>query len=403
MTEKEKNKDSKTEAVNEEDDSYKNSQESRIKRIEDIFFFILNNPKGVNNSQLFEQFKDSFRDKTSADGRHTAIRRIIGILDLLQTNTDFNDYFETNFYDKTHTVKFKAQLTKEQVLYLSKLILSSRTLDYDDAMEIITPLMTLLDEDDRPTIKRDCEGYARVRKNRNFDFLQRRNPLERIWVIEHCISQRQLIQFDYIKNNRREYNEEKEAYEIPEIHVVMKPLHVLFDNYYFYVIGLIESSDGNRTEYGSYRIDWIKEQPLGEQIANKENVNYIPDKDIVVAENQKLRDAIPTDNTERDLKSANANQGVKKTIVFNYYGFYEYVKDRFPQAEFKKLDEESKRFGFPVNRVHLTVNYSDSVIRWLLSQSPILKVIGPDKVVKDVKARLEKSLSQYSDLPKTHK
>lgn len=112
-----------------------------------------------------------------------------------------------------------------------------------------------------------------------------------------------------------------------------------------------------------------------------------------------------TDSAQPDPKvgarrrlQAYGYRGKTIKIQFEYYGLLEYVYDRFPTAHvLRYLPGKHNPWPFRVAVVEMDVEYSTGIRMWLITQSPILKVIAPQNVVADVKAHLKLALARYEE------
>lgn len=104
------------------------------------------------------------------------------------------------------------------------------------------------------------------------------------------------------------------------------------------------------------------------------------------------------DHSIEDQRNVYAYQGKETTITFKYYGFLEYLLDKFPQAEVLSTLDEPNQFDFPVTKISLKVNYSDGVKLWLLGETPIIKILGPHSIALDIAQTLQKRVESYQDI-----
>lgn len=233
------------------------TKEMRMKRTVDIFFYLLENePK--TNAEILEYFDKSFSSSNSKKSKQKAITRIIDNLNLINSESlFFNDFFAFETINKRkHTVILKNKLNQKQILLLIKLLISSRALNKTETTAIIESFKNMITDKDKEVVQ------ASIYENLlNEPYISDGSPrLDRLWALEKCIREQKRIQFDYVNH---------EPHERPLMyHVTMQPLHVLFDNYYLFLVGYARNDGDEDTEakIQTYRLDWIREQPNKKQL-----------------------------------------------------------------------------------------------------------------------------------------
>jgi len=274
----------------------------------------------------------------------------------------WNEFFELKSNDKyEYTINQKYMLNKEQVLFLSKLVVASRALNPDEFPEVINKMLSMINRDERKVIS---SSIATERTTTTF--IDDKSPrLDKIWQLEKYISEKKRIRFQYV------FYEEAENFRIDTIELL--PTHTFFDNYYFFLVGY----DGK--EYKTFRIDWMKNtEEISNKISNRNRSTW-------------------HDHGQETQRDAFGYMGKKTRIKFEYYGYIGYVKDKFPSCRVvKKLDKENP-FPFSVNELEIEVNYSWGVKLWLLSQSTILRVTSPEYIADDIKKTLQNSSKLYDE------
>lgn len=360
------------------------SKEARIKRTVDIFFYLLEH-EPQTNAQILEQFKSTFSKGSSTKSNQKAITRVMDNLNMINSeSTLFNDFFTfEKINSSTHTVKLNRKLNEQQILLLSKLLLSSRALNQAETKSIIKNMENTIDVEDREVVK------AAIDENKlNEPYLSNKSDrLTRLWVLEKCIHNSKRITFDYINH---------EPSKTPQVeHVTMLPKHVLFDNYYLFLVGYskIKAENGEfKVERRTYRLDWMQKANIKVTKENQTDDEAIQ----IVKETIEVNDRI--DHSLEDRKNVFAYQGKETTITFKYYGYLEYLKDKFPQADVLSVLNEPNQFDFPVTKISLKVNYSDGVKLWLLGETPIIKILDPYPIALDIAQTLKRRVDSYQDI-----
>ncbi|GEO57477.1 helix-turn-helix transcriptional regulator [Companilactobacillus bobalius] len=254
---------------------------------------------------------------------------------------------------------------QKEILVLTKLLVANRALNNTETVDLSNHLLNLLANRAKKNVK-NTVLEAKLKKS----FISEKDGrIDFIWELENNISNYTEIEFDYIN---KEFNNDP----IITREKIM-PVHLLFNNYYFFLRGF----NLDKEEYKTYRIDWIKDKKVSE-----------------LGKNTKLYRSIMEDHEQINQKNILAYEGEQKTITFEYHGYINYVLDKFPSAIVLHKDlKKDNEFDFPVSEIQISVNYSDGVKMWLLSEAPILKIIGPESVKNDMKNLLKKSLNLYDE------
>ena len=225
----------------------------------------------------------------------------------------------------------KKSLTNEEILAISKIILESRAFNKNETDNLIDKLINQMSGNDRNIIK-DLISNERF----NYIPLQHgKDLLSVIWNLAQSVKNQKWLCLNYTtkSNEGRKYN--------------VKPLSIMFSEYYFYLIAYIE----DREEYPAiFRIDRITEI---KDINKKFKINY----------SEKFKDG------EFRKYIHFMHSGPLTRIEFKYRGYIEYVLDKFPTAEIldEKIVEENNR-ETRVYTVKIEVYGSFGAEMWLRSQ-----------------------------------
>jgi predicted DNA-binding transcriptional regulator YafY len=208
------------------------------------------------------------------------------------------------------------------------------------AKEEMNRLLTKLLAQATPTQRKVVEGIIKD-ESVNYVPLQHKKPLlENLWQVSDAIVQEHPIRFSYTRQDGRTKDR------------TVKPLAIIFSEFYFYLIGLqtYETGDAFRT----YRLD---------RIAN------------IITSEEKFR--IPYRDKFRDSEFRKRVQfmydGELMTVKFRYFGSsVEHVLDRLPTAKAKQRDVGVYDISAEV--------YGDGILIWLLSQGSQVEVYAPEEL-----------------------
>lgn len=235
---------------------------------------------------------------------------------------------KNGYYLKSNDNK---SLTNEEILAISKIILESRAFNKNETDNLIDKLINQMSGNDRNIIK-DLISNERF----NYIPLQHgKDLLSVIWNLAQSVKNQEWLCLNYTtkSNEGRKYN--------------VKPLSIMFSEYYFYLIAYIEDKE----EYPAiFRIDRITEI---KDINKKFKINYL----------EKFKDG------EFRKYIHFMHSGPLTRIEFKYRGYIEYVLDKFPTAEIldEKIVKENNR-ETTVYTIKIEVYGSFGAEMWLRSQ-----------------------------------
>ena len=335
-----------------------------------LFHYLLANAQALTTEELIQKWDKifDFDHNMQVSAKKRAIQRGLKSIEDALSDPQMKELF---IYHKEQSGKVyqysidyndKTFINSQEALVLAKILLASRALNDLEMTTIINKWQNTISTKARKTIKSAV--------NENFDnesYIIDSNDREKtIWKLEEYIQSRSNISFKY---------RNLEVSGSPEANEEILPLHVFFDNYYFFLKGYKFENDCS--QFKTYRIDWMK------------NITKVKPR-------IKLRGQNMPQNSEEDPKSLFAYDGEEKNLEFEYYGFPDYIYDKFPQVELEKVEfDKPKKFGFPVRKMQVKIHYSDGVKMWLLSQATVLKVLSPPEVVEDLRNLLEDGLKMY--------
>jgi len=265
----------------------------------------LNQKEIVNRSDLANEFKV---DKKTIQRDIATLRNYFfeeGESDIKYSSSKKGYYLEKND---------KIAFTNEELLAISKIILESRAFNKEETEKLITKLVNNSSINDREIIK----NLINSEKVNYIPLQHGQKLLESIWKLAQCIKNQEWVHLNYTKKDKQ-YKEYR-----------IKPLSIIFSEYYFYLIGYIE----NKEEYPAiFRIDRIFKD--GEF---RKYIHFM-------------------------------HSGPLTRIEFKYRGYIEYVLDKFPTAEIldEKIVKENNR-ETTVYTVKIEVYGSFGAEMWLRSQ-----------------------------------
>lgn len=243
-------------------------------------------------------------------------------------------------------------LTGVELLSVTKIIMESRAFCDYEMKGLIDALLNQATEEDRKFIK-GIIGNELV----HFQPLQHNKPLlKMIWDIGYSIRKKQMIEMVY------ERMDGKESVRI------IKPVSIIFSEYYFYLIAFIKDSEYNSPAF--FRIDRIKQFKL-----LHEKFNF-PEKDKL--EEGELRKRIQF-----------MYAGDLMTVKFKFFGSsLSAVLDRFPNA---KVIEP-----LPQGWLIEAEVYGKGCVMWLLSQGQYVEVISPQSLRDEMRKIIQSMFDIYN-------
>lgn len=151
-----------------------------------------------------------------------------------------------------YLVRFEREwLSNQEVLAICKILLESRAFAKEEMNRLLTKLLAQA----TPTQRKVVEGIIKD-ESVNYVPLQHKKPLlENLWQVSDAIVQEHPIRFSYTRQDGRTKDR------------TVKPLAIIFSEFYFYLIGLqtYETGDAFRT----YRLDRI-----ANIITSEEKISY---------------------------------------------------------------------------------------------------------------------------------
>ncbi|PFB69322.1 WYL domain-containing protein [Bacillus cereus] len=298
------------------------------------------------------------KDETDNFGVHP--KTIKRDLEEIQLYLDMNsgDSLQLEQDDKKQRVHLSRSsdlwLSKEEILSLGKVLLETRAFSKDEMNTLLDKIMNQSEPKDRDFIKDVMRN-----ERHHYEPLQHQTSLfQMIWDISDAVRTKKLLAMEYKKETAVEGIKRK-----------VKPVGILFSEYYFYLAAFPVEYD---FEFPTiYRMDRITNYEIQEE---RFKVNY----------------AERFEEGEFRKKIQFMQSGPLMDITFRFSGAsLQAVLDRLPTARVVSQDDdvaiiEAKVFG-------------KGIKMWLLSQGPFVEVLKPVDFREEMRKSLGKMLEIYRD------
>lgn len=265
-----------------------------------------------------------------------------------------NATLEYSYKEKSYILHNDEFLKNSELFAMVKILIGSRALSKDELLTLIAKLKkftTIIDREKLENlIRKELYHYHEVKSDCQ-------SVIDNLWKIVSAIENKKVITITYYKMNRHEVKRK------------IKPVAVMFSEYYFYLIAYRNDESGYKPVY--YRIDRIT------------SITENREKFIIDREH---------DFNEGDLREKNQFMfpGENIRICFEFSGLsLQAILDRLPTAKVV----EKKDNGVSV--VEAEVNNGRGILMYLLSQGAWVKVISPPSLIDDMKLELEKMNALY--------
>lgn len=228
--------------------------------------------------------------------------------------------------------KDKEFLTNEEILGIAKILLESRAYNKEELNGLIDKLLLQATPSARMNIKE-------MILNEKFHYipLKHNKPLlKAIWELSENIYNKTLIEFDYVRKDK------------VASHRVVKPLSIMFSEYYFYLI--------------AWMADDSKDYPTVFRIDRMTNVKSTGEKYTIP-----YKDRFEEGDFRKKVQFMYS--GPLKTIRFEFTGpSLEAILDRIPAAEIISQNE---------NKTVIKAEcYGDGILMWLRTQGDNVKILN---------------------------
>lgn len=227
--------------------------------------------------------------------------------------------------------KDKEFLTNEEILGICKILLESRAYNKEEINTLLDKLLLQATPSARMNIKE-------MILNEKFHYIPLKHGkplLKPIWDLSECIYGNYIIEFDYERQDKK------------RVHRKVKPLSIMFSEYYFYLIAWF--ADDSKDYPAVFRVDRITDiQSSGEKF--------------------KIPYSEQFEEGEFRKRVQFMYAGPLKTIRFEFSGpSLEAILDRIPTAEV--IDEKNNVYTVKAEC------YGDGVLMWLRTQGDNVKIL----------------------------
>ena len=255
-----------------------------------------------------------------------------------------NEYYLTGYT--------KSKFSGTDIIAILKILLESRAFEPEKLHQILNTIIRATPVYEQSALMAMVEDELK-----NYIPLKSRTSIfENVWELERLILRKEKITISYTKANGDEV-----------IRTVI-PLSVVFSEYYFYLVALMESPKYSSPIF--YRVD---------RISSFSSLGKYEDPSIY-----KLYDVAELKNKVQFMQSGEA-----MTIKFKFWGdSLDAVLDKLPTAKVvghdgKKAIVEAEVFGRGIKM-------------WLLSQAEFLEVIEPQNFRDEMKETIDNMVSLYT-------
>ena len=265
-----------------------------------------------------------------------------------------NTELEYSYKEKSYKLNLDFFLSNQELFVVTKIVLGSRSLSKMDVLEIISKLKRLTSYSDRKMlddiVRKELYHYKEVKHDC-------KSVINNLWQIINAIEQKYEITIEYYKMDRK------------NIARRIKPIAILFSEYYFYLIAFHVEGDSFQPIY--YRVDRI--------------VNIIKHKKKFSMEDYSV------DEGEIKNKVQFMFPGKCQKVQFEFSGpSVQAVLDRLPTA--KIIEFNGKKYLIEAEVFFFFFKM------YLLSQGSWVKVISPPELVEEMRKEVNKLYNMYNCL-----
>ena len=320
-------------------------EREKSNRMLEIFFRALRGEK-ISLKKLAEEYNVSTKSIS---------RDINSIQNFLAEHRELMQNAELTYSHKERAYILNSDefLKNKELFALVKIILGSRALNKEEILTLITKLKKFTTIQDRKTlenlIRKEIYHYHEVKSDC-------KSVIDNVWKIVQAIEEKRTISITYYKMNRDEVKHK------------IKPVSVLFSEYYFYLI--------------AYKADDMSYKPIYFRI---DRISSITEH------REKFELEKKYDFDEGNLREKNQFMfpGDTVKIRFEFSGLsLQAILDRLPTA---KVVEKNGNTSI----IEAEVNHGRGIIMYLLSQGSWVKVLSPQSLADEIKEEIEKMQSLY--------
>lgn len=327
-------------------------EKSKLKPTQRMLEMLLLALKGeeLSNKDLANEYGVSTR---------TIGRDITEIKNFLADHREITGHSELEYEHQIKAHKLNMEdddfLQDQEIMILVEILIGSRAIDYLDLLRIVKKLKRFTTPKDRQLLENLIAKETYQYKDAQVK-IECRNLLENVWKLNKHIKFGKEITIRYMKMNE----------SIIERRI--KPLSIMFTDYYFYLIAVTVSDQEKIPKY--YRIDRI--------------TNFTEHREALLKD-----DSLKFDEGELRKKSLLMWPGPERRVVFEFKGpSLQAILDKIPTA--KVIDKVDNKYIVEADV------YGDGIKMFLLSQGSWVKVLEPESFVCEMRDEIHKMAELYS-------
>ena len=254
-----------------------------------------------------------------------------------------NTELQYSYSDKCYRLYMDEFLTNKELFSLVEVMIGARAFSKMELLTLIDKLKKFTTPEERPMInelvRKELYHYPEVKHDCE-------SVQDNLWKLVRCITDHKEISIEYYRMDRKWVTHR------------LRPVSVMFTDYYFYLIAFRTEGDTEKPYY--FRVDRIKQITTHRTTFRIED---IPEFDEGLLRKQSLF----------------MWPGKQQTIRFEFSGpSVQAVLDKLPTA---KIIE---RMGGNKYLIEAEI-YGDGIKMWLLSQGTWVKVVAPEDFVEDIR------------------
>ena len=320
-------------------------KEIKLDRVMELFFRAMKG-ESLSVQQLAFEYNVSTRSIT---------RDINSLKAFLADHADILGYAELEYSSTNHCYSLKMDhfLSNKELLAITKVLIGSRAFSSEELLGIIQKLKVNTTSADRIKLEqlicKEIYQYDEVGSDCH-------SVIDNLWKVTDCIENRNVITITYYKMNRDLVKRK------------IKPVSIMFSEYYFYLIGYRYETDVSNTPI-YFRVDRIV--------------------DIIVQREKYV--LLKEQNIDEGMLRRNSQfmwPGPTRKIRFEFSGpSVQAILDRIPTA--KVTDRQADK-----SIIEAEV-FGSGIKMFLLSQGAWVKVLAPDEFVEEMKLEIKKMHEMY--------
>ena len=319
------------------------SQQNKGYRIISMFDRLIDG-QGINKKQ--EAFTHNVGEKTV----QRDLNEIRAYLEKAKLDCHLAYIRTENVYRLTNTGE--NILSKEQVLAIVKILIESRALLKSEMSDIIDKLISIVAADKQEFIR----NIILNEKHLYVDLHHKKSLLRLIWALSEAIQKKKVIKIDYLR--------EGEAIPTEKI---LKPLAVIFSEYYFYLIAYNHKVEKDLPIV--YRVDRIQ------HIQELEQKFQIP-----------YTERFQEGEFRKRIQFMHAGELLRMKFIFKGTS-PQAVLDRLPTANIVSKKDEQYLFEAEV--------FGHGIKMWLLSQGANIEVLEPIELREEIIETIQSMQQNY--------